>query len=80
MPTPVFRGVPEPIGFGSLSKLDQVLYIQALWDRIADGVVEIPVPESHLELAERRLAAHRADPGGAKSAFGVIDRLSGRQS
>ena len=36
--------------------------------------------QSLLDLAERRLAAHRADPAGAKSAFDVIDRLSGRRS
>lgn len=80
MPNPVFHGVPEPSGFGRLSKLDQVLYLQALWDRIAEGAVEIPVPDSHLELAKQRLAAHRADPSRARPAFEIIDRLTGRKS
>lgn len=80
MPNPVFHGVPEPSGFSSLSKLDQVLYLQALWDRIVEGAVDIPVPESHLELAKRRLAAHRAEPSSAKPAFEIIDRLAGSNS
>jgi len=42
MPVAVFRGVSEPNGFEGLSKLDQVRYIQSLWDRIAEGVVEYP--------------------------------------
>jgi putative addiction module component (TIGR02574 family) len=79
MPSPIFRGVPEPSGFSSLSKLDQVLYIQALWDRIADGGVDISVPPSHLALAEERLAAHRAHPSKARSAFETLDRLAARK-
>ncbi len=80
MPAAVFRGVSEPNGFEGLSKLDQVRYIQPLWDRIAEGVVEIPVPESHLDLAERRLAEHRADPSKARPALDVLDRLASSKS
>lgn len=79
MSSPVFAGVPEPQGFKGLSKRDQVLYLQALWDRVADGSTEmLPVPASHLALAEERLAAHRAAPERARPALEIFDRLTRR--
>lgn len=48
--------IPEPPGFSNLSKVEQVRYLQALWDRIAENPSEVPVPEAHLEVAEQRLA------------------------
>ena len=68
--------VSDPPGFSELTKADQIRYLQALWDRIADQPGELPVPESHLALAEERLAAHRRDPGRARPALEVVDRLS----
>jgi hypothetical protein len=50
--------IPEPPGFSNLSKVEQVRYLQALWDRIAENPSEVPVPEAHLEVAEQRLAEH----------------------
>ena len=68
--------IPEPPGFAELSKAEQVRYLQDLWDRIAERPGELPVPESHLELAEARLAEYRRDPSRARSAYDVIDRLA----
>jgi putative addiction module component (TIGR02574 family) len=68
--------VPEPPGFSDLTKAEQIRYLQALWDKIADQPPDLPVPESHLRLAEDRLAAHRADPGRARTAHDVLDRLA----
>jgi putative addiction module component (TIGR02574 family) len=70
--------VPEPPGFAELSKADPIDYLQDLWDRLADRPEELPVPESHLEIAEERLAEYRADPSQARSAYDVIDRLTER--
>jgi putative addiction module component (TIGR02574 family) len=70
--------IPDPPGFAQLSKAEQVRYLQELWDRIAQKPGELPVPESHLELAETRLAEHRRDPSRAGSAYDVIDRLAER--
>ena len=28
--------IPEPAGFSNLSKVEQIRYLQALWDRIAE--------------------------------------------
>jgi putative addiction module component (TIGR02574 family) len=68
--------IPEPPGFAELSKAEQVRYLEALWDRIAEKPGDLPVPESHLELAEERLAAYRRDPTRAHSAYEVFDRLA----
>jgi putative addiction module component (TIGR02574 family) len=70
--------IPEPPGFAQLSKAEQVKYLQELWDRIAESPDELPVPESHLELAEERLAEYRRDPSRAGSAYDLIDRLAER--
>lgn len=70
--------IGEPDGFTELSKVEQVRYLQDLWDRIAGQPGELPIPESHLELAEERLAAYRRDPSRARSAYNVIDYLAKR--
>lgn len=69
-------GIPEPPGFAQLSEAEQVRYLQALWDRIAEKPGDLAVPESHLELAEERLAEYRRDPTRARSAYEVLDRLA----
>jgi putative addiction module component (TIGR02574 family) len=68
--------VAEPKGFSSLSKAEQIRYLQALWNSISASPGEIPVPESHLTLAEERLAEYRRDPTRARPARDVIDRLT----
>ena len=68
--------ISEPPGFSELSKSEQVRYLLALWDQITDAPGEIPVPESHLELAEARLKDYRSDPNSSHSSFEVLDRLA----
>lgn len=68
--------LPTPPGFAELPKVEQVRYLQALWDQISENPDEIPVPESHLRLVEERLRRYRENPSSAKPAFDVIDRLS----
>ncbi|HEV7667531.1 MAG TPA: addiction module protein [Thermoanaerobaculia bacterium] len=64
-----------PPGFADFSKTEQIEYLQALWDQIAESPEELPVPESHIALAERRLADYRRDPTLARPAFEDLDRL-----
>ena len=68
--------VSVPPGFIEMSKAEQVRYLQFLWDHIADSPGEIPMPESHLELAQARLERYREDSSKARSAFEVLDRLT----
>jgi putative addiction module component (TIGR02574 family) len=70
------KRVAEPAGFKSLSKADQVRYLQKLWDSIADGPGQLPVPTAHLSLAKERLAAYRRDPTRSRSAYEVIRDLA----
>ena len=70
--------IPDPPGFSDLTKAEQIGYLQALWDRISEHPGDLPVPESHLGLAEKRLEAYRTDPGSARPAHDVLDRLSKR--
>lgn len=65
--------IPEPAGFSELSKAEQIRYLQALWDRISGKPEDIPVPESHLDLAQERLAEYRRDPSRARPVREVID-------
>jgi putative addiction module component (TIGR02574 family) len=67
--------IPEPPGFSQLTKLEQIRYLQALWDRIAENPNEIPVPETHLEIVEQRLAEYRRNPDQARPAYDILDRL-----
>lgn len=68
--------IAEPPGFRELSKAEQVRYLQDLWDRIAEQPGELPVPESHLEIAAERLAEYRRDPSRSHSAYNIIERLA----
>ena len=72
MPEP---SVPTPPGFNALSKAEQVLYLQALWDQISEDPGALPVPDSHLRLAEDRLRRYREDPSRAHSGFDILDSL-----
>jgi hypothetical protein len=68
--------IQSPPGFNELPKAEQVRYLQALWDQISSNPEEVPVPESHLQLAEERLRRYREAPSSAKPAFDVVDRLA----
>lgn len=68
--------ISEPAGFSELSKTEQIRYLQALWDHIAERPGEIPVPDSHIALAEQRLAEYRRDPSQARPAHDMLDRLA----
>jgi hypothetical protein len=70
--------IPPP-GFSEMSKTEQVRYLQALWDQIADSPGEIPVPDSHLEVAEARLKRYREEPSSGLPSFAILDRLSKKQ-
>ena len=71
--------VPVPPGFTEMSKAERVRYLQALWDHLSDSPGELPVPESHLELAEAGLIRYRNDPSTARSAFETLDRLTKKE-
>ena len=71
--------IPEPAGFSKLSKAEQIRYLQALWDRIAERPGEIPALESHLALAAERLAEYRREPNRAAPAHDLLNRLAKKE-
>ena len=54
-----------PPGFEKLPVRQQIEYVQALWKRIGEGQADIPGPDWHAEVVEKRLAEYRADPASA---------------
>ena len=68
--------IPDPPGFTDLSPAEQIEYLQRLWDRIAADESAVPVPESHLTLAEERLATYRANRDAAQPTSEMLDRIA----
>jgi len=55
-----------PKEFKSLSSGDRISYVQRLWDFIAETPDLVPVPESHKQILDQRLAAYKAGPNQAE--------------
>ncbi len=64
-----------PHGFDDLPVEDQVDYVQSLWDRIAAKPDEVPVPEWHRHVLDKRLAAQQANPEVARPWEEVRDEI-----
>lgn len=52
--------IPE---IARLTVAEKILLLQDLWDSIASDESSVPVPQSHREELDRRLAEHEQDPG-----------------
>jgi len=55
-----------PAGFEDLPVEDQVDYVQALWNKIAERPDRLPIADDTRDMLEQRLAAHRASPNDAR--------------
>lgn len=42
---------------------EKIVFLEDLWDSIAEQEQAVPVPDSHIRELERRLAEYRAKPG-----------------
>lgn len=51
--------------FDEMTPAERILYVQELWDRIAEHPEHVPVSDEWKEELDRRLAAHRDDPSSA---------------
>jgi putative addiction module component (TIGR02574 family) len=56
---------------------ERILYLQDLWDRVAEAPDEIAVGEDLKRELDRRLAAHQANPSGAIPHFKHHERVTG---
>lgn len=57
--------IPPP-GFDDLTPEEKVLYVGALWDRIAAEQDRVPISDAQRVLLRQRLASHRANPSAAR--------------
>ena len=55
-----------PKEFKTLSSSDRISYVQGLWDFIAETPDQVPIPESHKQVLDQRLAAYEAEPNQAE--------------
>ena len=58
--------MPIPPGFDDLDVVDQIEYVQALWDRIAANEDVVPVPDWHRDILGERLADLEANPDAGR--------------
>lgn len=65
-----------PPGFETLSKEEQIEYLQELWNQIASDEDEVPVPQWHREILRERLATKAREK--TESWEDVRARLEGR--
>ena len=52
-----------PPTFEQMTPAERILYLQDLWDRIAERPEDVPVTDAQRAELNRRLAAYEANPG-----------------
>jgi putative addiction module component (TIGR02574 family) len=55
----------QALGIDRLSVAERIALVQESWDSIAAEVEQAPLTEAQRQEVDRRLAAHRANPGAA---------------
>jgi putative addiction module component (TIGR02574 family) len=50
-------------GLAGLTTAEKILLLEDLWDSIAADESSVPMPDSHREELDRRLAEYEKDPG-----------------
>jgi putative addiction module component (TIGR02574 family) len=55
----------QALGIDRLSVSERIALVQEIWDSIAQEVEQTPLTEAQRQEVNRRLAAHRANPGAA---------------
>lgn len=69
---------PEvPPEFDELNTSEKIEYVQQLWDRIADEFNSADLTDEQREELDRRLEAHRENPGDGTPWEDVRKRLRG---
>ncbi len=69
------KDIPE---IANLSTPEKILLIEDLWDSIRGDQTNIPVPRSHLEELEKRLAGYRENPGSLLTLEELQSRVESR--
>jgi len=64
-----------PQEFKDLPMESRIEYVQNLWDFIVESSEEVPVPDSHKQILDGRLAAFEASPGQGRPWSEVREEL-----
>ena len=62
-----------------LSKPEKILLVEDLWDNIAEDDSDIPVPHSHKDELNKRLARHAKSPGNLLTLRQLQQRIEKRK-
>ena len=68
--------IPE---IARLSVAEKILLLEDLWDSIASDESSVPVPQSHREELDRRLAQYEKDPGRLLTLDDLRARIEARR-
>ena len=68
--------IPE---IDKLTTPEKILLVEDLWDSIASEDSSVPMPESHKEELDRRLARYQASPGELLSLEELQARIERRK-
>ena len=71
--------VTEIPQIAALSTPEKILLLEELWDSIASDEGSEPVPQSHKDELDRRLARHGPRPGNLLSLEELQDRIARRK-
>ena len=66
-------------GIGRLTASEKLLLVEDLWDSIGADDASVPIPDSHLQELDRRLACHKAEPGRLLTLEELQARVKARQ-
>lgn len=64
--------------FEQMSPAERILYVQDLWDRIAERPADVPVSDEMKQELDRRMAEHQSDPSSSVPWETVLERLRAR--
>jgi len=64
--------------FEEMTPAERILYVQDLWDRIAEEPEGVPLSEAQRAELRRRVERHRADPDAAVPWEQVLARARSR--
>ena len=66
-------------GIAKLTVAEKILLLEDLWDSIASKPETVPVPQSHREELDRRLAEYEKDPGRLLTLDDLRERIEARR-
>lgn len=62
-----------------LSIPEKILLVEDLWDNIYSAEIDVPVPQSHMNELDKRLARHLSHPGELLSLDDLRKRIESRK-